>query len=361
MWATSIGNDEQLHSILFFLSDSLRSALEGGEFLNTSDCEPPDITPEINADEIASRLASFRGKLNGFKAHEAIVVTKVARARDWSLKLRKLQPTLKTEIDGFRHATACCEDLQNSLRPSVQQVFHGGYQPRRFLQRRVRRRRTSPVMQANPALAAEKSFFLAGKVDSQELLQACEDFLVFLQARYKLLGLDLAEIAPAAETVAENEPPVLDDCLALKIDDIVPEPALLSIKAEDSAPVAEKSTAAGAVQEFAALAPPAAGPLAAGPLAAGPLAYDPATEPLKRPARMRRRLLPRQPGRRLRKKPPLPKKARPPSGAERCLSKGVKRMPQGGARAVMPTRHPMPRAEQKIVRGKVHGQARKRR
>ncbi len=199
MWMTSIVGDERLKSVVFFLSDALRSVLEDGEALKDVRCGPPSISPDASCDDIFSQLEIFRKDVTALRGREAFMIAKLARARQWAYDLKPLAPTLKPEISLFLLGTVFCDELQQAILPSPQSAFHGGSLSRRFLGERMREMPSHTAPREDAAPPASVAYIIAGKVRVEDLTHACEQFLIALEEHYSLYGepLDDADASDA--------------------------------------------------------------------------------------------------------------------------------------------------------------------
>ena len=186
-----------LESVVFFLSDALRAAIEIGDGLQQTACEIPQIGIGMNCSEIADRLAAFRQRTDGLWGQEVLLVSKLMRARTLVMELRELDPELRPEIDTFRLATVSIPDLQTMLMPNVQRRFNGGSQPKRFLEERghgflSNNGRSDPVA----------GYRIAGHTDVRLLMLACETLHFGLAARYGFDSVPVRVLEDEAEADA---------------------------------------------------------------------------------------------------------------------------------------------------------------
>ncbi len=203
MWMTSIINDERLQSVVFFLSDTLRSILEDCETLQISRCAQPSIGAEASCEEIFSQLEQFRNQVKLIRSREAIMVAKLARAREWAKLLKGLAPRIKPEINLFLLGTVFCGDLQQAMLPNVQQEFNGGSLSRRFLGERLKEEdvHSNGIQPATDGV----SYIIAGKVRIEDLMLACERLLTTLDASFDLYDEPVIDMADIADPLEPNE------------------------------------------------------------------------------------------------------------------------------------------------------------
>ncbi len=179
-----------VESIVFFLSDSLRSAVEAGDSLQHSPCELPQLAPEMDCSAIASKLAGFRRHVAELRSRELIMLTKILRARDLAKDLRVYAPAIRPEIDTFRLATVMASDLRDMLIPVKDSAFGDAAQPRSFLDSRG-----YPPVETGIVTAPLPGYRIAGKLDVRLLIDACEALHFSLASRYGFEAPALASYA----------------------------------------------------------------------------------------------------------------------------------------------------------------------
>ena len=191
-------DEGHLESIVYFLSESLRAAIEAGDSLQQSSCDVPHLDHAMDCGQITDRLATFRQYIQGLWSQEVLLIAKILRARDLAKELRIHEPELRPEIDTFRLATVNSTDMQEMLLPDAQNLFNGAIQPKRFLETRG----YSTLDDAEPALLGYR---IAGQVDVRLLLDACSALHFGLAARYGFAAM------PVRDAVDEDEPVLLED------------------------------------------------------------------------------------------------------------------------------------------------------
>jgi hypothetical protein len=193
-------DDDHVESIVYFLAESLRAAIESGDSVQQSLLEAPQLSPNMTCGEIADRLAVYRKHLRAIWSYEVLMVAKIMRARELAKELRALEPEIKPELDTFRLSTVSCADLKDRLLPSAQNIFNGIDQGRQ----------TSDEFgdlfdgaKADPLAG----YRIAGHTDLYMLLRACEDLHFALAARYAFEPLRTHAYAaqPMAEQAALND------------------------------------------------------------------------------------------------------------------------------------------------------------
>jgi hypothetical protein len=179
MGLLSTVDEGHLESIVYFLSEALRAAIEAGDSLQQSGCDVPHLDHGMDCGEIADKLASFRQYIQGLWSQEVLLIAKILRARELAKELRVHEPELRPEIDTFRLATVSSADMQETLLPDAQNLFNGAIQPKRFLEIRG----YSAIDDAGGADSL-LGYRIAGQVDVRLLLDACEALHFGLAARY---------------------------------------------------------------------------------------------------------------------------------------------------------------------------------
>jgi hypothetical protein len=194
--------ESHVESIVFFLSEALRAAIEAGDGLQQSTLEAPQFAPDMECSEIADRLAHFRQHVSKLWSLELGMLAKILRAQDLAKELRMHEPILRPEIDTFRLATVMAADLRDLLLPTKEAMFDGTAQPKRFLEARGH---------VDPGGAGPRDALLgykiAGQLDVRLLIDACMALHFSLSARY---GVNAPVLLPRrADAVAtELEPEI---------------------------------------------------------------------------------------------------------------------------------------------------------
>src|SRR5579883_462230 len=108
LWTTHQNLSHDLNTALVLLTDALNSALNDALFFERAACRKPEMKGAGHA-EIAARLTRFRESGNEFRAREALMLTKINRARKWAAELRRLAPEMQDDVDQFLDATEDCD------------------------------------------------------------------------------------------------------------------------------------------------------------------------------------------------------------------------------------------------------------
>jgi|GEM_PF-6474778 len=180
LWTTYSDTDHDVYTIVYLLKDALQSALDDAWFFERTSCPKPEVKGAGYA-EISARLGRYRDACNGFKEREAMMLTKLLRARLWAGELRKLSPEVHDEIDQFLDATEQCHKLQGDFLNDVQRMFNGGGSLSRFL---MKRRGEDSFGSAGEARAKPRDYLVGGQTALLELRVSCEVFLSQIVDRF---------------------------------------------------------------------------------------------------------------------------------------------------------------------------------
>ena len=172
IWTTYANANHDIYTIVYLLKDALRSALDDAWFFERTTCPKPDVKGAGHA-EIAARLGRFRDTCNVFKEREAMMLTKLVRAREWASQLRKLTPEIQEDVDQFLDATSQCQQLQAGFLRDAQRMFHGGGSLSRFLAQR----QAEDGFETQKPKLANREYLVGGRTALFELRVACEVFL----------------------------------------------------------------------------------------------------------------------------------------------------------------------------------------
>lgn len=206
---------DHTESVVYFLCEALRSAVEVGISLEQGAYDAPQIAPSMDCAEIADKLAEFRQHMHELWSCEVLMVAKILRARDLATELKSCEPELKAELDVFRLATANCTMLRDLLTPKAQNMFDGACHPRQFLQDRY-------SAAYDPDDTNPRSYRIAGHTEIEQLLDACEALQYGLAAHY---GFDAPPMRMRQSMImrdGEAEVLLLTDFGEMLIEDIMP-------------------------------------------------------------------------------------------------------------------------------------------
>lgn len=210
LWTMKPNQNHDVYTVVYLLRDALMSALSDAWFFERTALQKVDLKGAGHA-EIAAKLGRFRDSCKGFEEREALMVTKLLRARAWAAELRKLAPEFQADIDQFIGATAPCEQIQAEFVRDTQRMFNGGASLARF----ISRRRPSAI-DGGPggAPASEGHYLVGGQKALYELRVACEVFLGQVDSEFFSSAAQEANgMLPAIPYVDAQEPLLLTEAL----------------------------------------------------------------------------------------------------------------------------------------------------
>ncbi len=173
LWTINTPQNHDIYTVVYLLKDALRSALGDAWFFERTAFPKADVKGACHA-EIAARLGRFRDSCKSFQEREALMLTKLMRARTWAAELRRLSPEVQQEIDQFLEATVACEEMQAEFVRDAQRMFHGGGSLSRFL---ARRKPETEGEQHENHSPHDGCYRVGGRTALFELRAACEVFL----------------------------------------------------------------------------------------------------------------------------------------------------------------------------------------
>ncbi len=174
LWTVTASQNHDVYTVVYLLKDALRSALSDAWFFERTALQRADIKGAGHA-EIAARLGRFRDSCKTFQEREALMLTKILRARTWALELKKLAPEIQQDIDHFVEATEGCERMQGDFLKDAQRMFNGGTSLSRFLS--LRRPEPCEDTSRESRISDGAAYLVGGKTALYQLRAACETFL----------------------------------------------------------------------------------------------------------------------------------------------------------------------------------------
>ncbi len=196
LWTINPPPQEDIYAIVYLLKDALTSALEDAWFFEKTALPRADIRGAGHA-EIAARLGRFRDGCKTFQEREALMLTKLSRARAWAAELKRLTSDIPHEIEQFLDATALCGEMQAEFVRDAQRMFNGGHSLIRFL---ARRKPEGAGAEAEAVCAHDGSYRVGGRTALFELRAACEVFLGQIDQAF--FPANAEEAAALTETLA---------------------------------------------------------------------------------------------------------------------------------------------------------------
>lgn len=175
LWTFNPTQSHDVYTVVYLLKDALRSALSDAWFFERTAFPKADVKGADHP-EIAARLGRFRDSCKSFQEREALMLTKLLRARTWAVELRKLAPEIQPEIDQFIDATEACDEMQADFLKDAQRIFNGGRSLARFLSQR-KPDVDKPFEEQSKADTTDGAYLVGGRIALFELRAACEVFL----------------------------------------------------------------------------------------------------------------------------------------------------------------------------------------
>lgn len=203
--------DEQIQSVVFFLSDHLCSTIEEGEKIFNLSYTSDPISSDLSSDEILDRLDDFHQFLDEIKTLEFLLLTKLNQARHWCIHLRYLDVEFKPVLDLFNAATEMIVDIENVLGIDEKDVFEGKDSHEHFIETRKLITEKTEEEGYPSQIIIDDNFLLAGKIPLADILDACNTFLDSIDIRYDVME-DVIEDEPDIEietTVTDTSAPKL--------------------------------------------------------------------------------------------------------------------------------------------------------
>ncbi len=211
LWTINPNQDHDVNTIVYLLKDALRSALSDAWFFERTALPKADLKGADHA-EIAAKLGRFRDRCRSLQEREALMLTKILRARAWAAELRRLAPSFQLDIGQFQDETEPCEEIKAGFLKDAQQIFNGGSSLARFLSEREPGA-GGETQDGHPV--RDGHYLVGGRKALYELRSACEVFLSQIDDEFFSTSQDAVhEPAPAlVQTPEEPAPLLLTDSL----------------------------------------------------------------------------------------------------------------------------------------------------
>lgn len=195
--------DEQLQSLVYFLSDHLFAALEAGEHIRNAKFIQPQADHDLSSHEILKELESLRQFITNLSDWEEEMVTKINQARQWSRYLRDHDSFFKPLVDLFTSSTHQLTDVEAQINDHHDRHFEGGDHPDWFIKTRDIICKKSPEGQIL-SLTNTDAYLIGGHLQLGQIMELAETYLETLETRFPHLWLPAEEVLIEAEQ--EGEP-----------------------------------------------------------------------------------------------------------------------------------------------------------
>ncbi len=209
LWTIKPNQNHDVYTVVYLLRNALRSALSDAWYFERTALQKADLKGAGHA-EIAAKLGRFRDSCKNFEEREALMVTKLLRARTWAAELRKLAPEFQLDIEQFLDATEPCEQLKTEFLRDAQRMFNGGASLVRFLSQR---KPEAGAAESKSEPSPDARYLVGGQKALYELRAACELFLGQIDGEF--FSSDSEDVIPAPAALpyldAPQEPLLLTE------------------------------------------------------------------------------------------------------------------------------------------------------
>ena len=198
--------DEQLQSLVYFLTDHLFASLEAGERLRLAAFTQKENQAELSGDDIMDELENLRLFITDLSDWEEELISKLVQARKWSNHLKEYDSFFKPLIELFNSATHPLTDVAAQISDHHDRHFEGGDHPDWFIKSREMVIEKSDHGQIL-SLSAGHMYLVGGHVRLASIIELAESYLSALETRFPHLWL------PAEEAIIENDKPESEQSL----------------------------------------------------------------------------------------------------------------------------------------------------
>lgn len=195
--------DEQLQSLVYFLTDHLFAAMEAGEKIRRARFQQADGKASNRDYDILEELNELRTFVTELSDWEEELVTKVIQARKWSSHLKDYDTYFKTLIELFTSATHPFTDIAAQIRDHHDRHFEGGDHPDWFIQSRALTMKKSEDGQIL-SIKTGDMYLIGGHVRLCHMLDLTETYLDTLEARFPQLWLPAEEAVHGEEAYIDS-------------------------------------------------------------------------------------------------------------------------------------------------------------
>ncbi len=195
--------DEQLQSLVYFLTDHLFAAMEAGERIRMATFTQPENLGELSGDDIMQEIEQLRLFISDLSDWEEEMVSKLIQARKWSNHLREHDAFFKPLIDLFNSATHSLSDIAAQISDHHDRHFEGGDHPDWFINSREILTEKSAHGQIL-ALTTGPMYLVGGHVRLGNITELSESYLSALETRFPHLWLPAEDVLMDAEAETEK-------------------------------------------------------------------------------------------------------------------------------------------------------------
>lgn len=199
--------EEQLQSIVYFLSDHVCTSLEASEAILAEAYEPEAELSALTADEILHALDDFNAYIDKLRHYEYLIITRLNQARHWATQLRQIDSDFRPVIDLFSTTTNIVSDASALLGEDENDAFNGDGEHHNFIQTRQLLVTNGNDANAPKHVFADENYLFGGKVLLISLMEVCESFHTALEARYSAFSEEKeGEKKPEGKADPEEDP-----------------------------------------------------------------------------------------------------------------------------------------------------------
>lgn len=186
--------DEQLQSLVYFLTDHLFAAIEAGERIRSASFKQAKTEGELSGEDIMQELEQLRNFIANLSDWEEEMVSKLIQARQWSRHLREHDAYFKPIIDLFNGATHPLTDVAAQISDHHDRHFEGGDHPDWFINSRDLVQEQSDQFQIL-SLSSGENYLVGGHVRLSHLIELADTYLSTLETRFPHLWIPAEEVA----------------------------------------------------------------------------------------------------------------------------------------------------------------------
>lgn len=185
--------DEQLQSLVYFLTDHLFAAMEAGERIRMASFTQEKNENELSGEEIMQEIEQLRLYISDLTDWEEELVSKLVQARQWSRHLRDHDAFFKPLTELFNGATHPLTDVAAQISDHHDRHFEGGDHPDWFINSREITSEKSEHGQIL-SLTTGYMYLIGGHVRLGNILELTETYLNALETRFPHLWLPAEEV-----------------------------------------------------------------------------------------------------------------------------------------------------------------------
>lgn len=181
-------DEEQLQSIVYFLSDHVCTAIEAGEAIYAQSYEASQSGANLSANQILSGQDEFQRFIDVIRHYEYLILTHLSQARHWGGQLRQLDSEFRPVIDLFATATDLASDANTLLGEDEEAVFNGAGDPLSFIAIREMKILERGADGLPLRVEIGEDYLLGGQILLSGLIEVSETFHDTMASRYAVFN-----------------------------------------------------------------------------------------------------------------------------------------------------------------------------